>query len=65
MNKKYIADKIEGIRIDVSNMIQDLVDERNAWPERFDLSNKVKLKELRTICKRLDRLHTRLLKNKP
>lgn len=66
MNKisnKTLLNKLEGLRIDVSNLTQELIDEKNAWREHFNDIDELRLRELRSIEGRLDRLHTRILKN--
>lgn len=60
---KILTTKIQELRMDVGEIVQELVDERNYWPDRFSDVNRIRLKNLRTIEKKLDRIHTRLLKN--
>jgi hypothetical protein len=62
--RKKIANRVDSIRIDIDNMIEDLRQERDAWRDRFNEVDKLRLKELYTISKKLSRLSNTLQKEK-
>ena len=53
---------VDSIRIDIDNMIEDLRQERDAWRDRFEEADKIRLKELIIISKKLNRLSKKLRK---
>ena len=55
---------VDAIRIDIDNMIEDLRQERDAWRDRFEEVDKLRLKELVVISKKLNRLSNTLNKKK-
>jgi hypothetical protein len=62
--RKKIANRVDSIRIDIDNMIEDLRQERDAWRDRFNEVDKIRLKELVTISKKLSRLSNTLQKER-
>jgi hypothetical protein len=62
--RKKIANRVDSIRIDIDNMIEDLKQERDAWRDRFNEVDKIRLKELVTISKKLSRLSNTLQKER-
>jgi hypothetical protein len=62
--KNTITKTVDSIRIDIDNMIEDLRQERDAWRDRFNEVDKLRLKELYTISKKLSRLSNTLQKEK-
>jgi len=59
LSQKEFESQITGLRIDISNMIEDLRINRDAWRERFTNADKVTLQELVAIEKKLERLSKR------
>jgi hypothetical protein len=57
-----IKKSVCGILIDIDYIIDDLRQERNAWPDRFDDTNRIRLKELVAVSKKLQRLYFTLNK---
>ena len=55
---------VDSIRIDIDNMIEDLRQERDAWRDRFNETDRLRLKELVVISKKLNRLSNTLNKKK-
>jgi hypothetical protein len=53
---------VDAIRIDIDNMIEDLRQERDAWRDRFEETDRLRLKELVVISKKLNRLSNTLNK---
>jgi hypothetical protein len=62
--KNTITKTVDAIRIDIDNIIEDIRQERNAWRDRFEETDKLRLKELVTISKKLNRLLNTLNKKK-
>jgi hypothetical protein len=60
ISNKELKSKLEGIRIDTDNMAEDLKQKRDAWPDRFEDSERLYLKELRTISTKINRLINRI-----
>lgn len=58
-----IVKTVDAIRIDIDNMIEDLRQERSAWRDRFEEADRLRLKELVVISKKLNRLSRKLNKN--
>jgi len=55
---------VDSIRIDIDNIIEDIRQERDAWRDRFEETDKLRLKELVVISKKLNRLSNTLNKKK-
>jgi hypothetical protein len=53
---------VDAIRIDIDNMIEDLRQERDDWRDRFEETDRLRLKELVVISKKLNRLSNTLNK---
>ena len=53
---------VDSIRIDIDDMIEDLRQERDAWRDRFEETDRLRLKELVVISKKLNRLSKKLRK---
>jgi hypothetical protein len=53
---------VDSIKIDIDNMIEDLRQERDAWRDRFEETDRLRLKELVVISKKLNRLSKKLRK---
>jgi len=53
---------VDSIRIDIDNMIEDLRQERDAWRDRFEETDRLRLKELVVISQKLNRLSKKLRK---
>ena len=62
--KNTMVKTVDAIRIDIDNMIEDLRQEREAWRDRFEEVDKLRLKELVVISKKLNRLSNTLNKKK-
>jgi hypothetical protein len=62
--KNTITKTVDAIRIDIDNIIEDIRQERDAWRDRFEETNKLRLKELVAISKKLNRLSNTLNKKK-
>lgn len=60
--KNNIVNRVDSMRIDIDNMIEDLRQERNAWCYRFNEVDKLRLKELVSISQKLNRLSNTLQK---
>jgi hypothetical protein len=60
--KNTITKRVDSIRIDVDNMIEDLRQERDAWRDRFEETDKLRLKDLVVISKKLNRISNTLNK---
>lgn len=53
---------VDSIRIDIDNMIEDLRQERDVWRDRFEETDRLRLKELVVISQKLNRLSKKLRK---
>ena len=53
---------VDSIRIDIDNMIEDLRQERDAWRDKFEETDRLRLKELVAISQKLNRLLKKLRK---
>jgi hypothetical protein len=62
--KNTMVKKVDAIRIDIDNMIEDTRQERDAWRDRFEETDRLRLKELVVISKKLNRLSNTLNKKK-
>ena len=60
--KNNIAERVNSINIDIDNIVEDLRQERDAWRDRFEEADKLRLKELVVISKKLNRIYKRLKK---
>ena len=62
--KNTMVKTIDAIRIDIDNMIEDIRQERDAWRDRFEETDRLRLKELVVISQKLNRLSSTLNKKK-
>lgn len=62
--KNTVAKRVDSIIIDIDNMVEDLRQERNAWRDRFEETDNLRLKELISISKKLNRISNRIKKQK-
>ena len=62
--KNTMIKTVDAIRIDIDNIIEALREERDAWRDRFEEADKLRLKELVVISKKLNRLSNTLNKKK-
>ena len=60
--KNTIAKRIDSIITDIDNMVEDLRQERDAWRDRFNETDNLRLKELVSISKKLNRITNRVKK---
>jgi hypothetical protein len=62
--KNKMVKTVDAIRIDIDNMIEDIRQERDAWRDRFEETDRLRLKELVVISQKLNRLSNTLNKKK-
>jgi hypothetical protein len=59
--KNNLSKRVDSIIIDIDNMVEDLRQERNSWPDRFNECDKIRLKELISISQKLKRISNKIL----
>lgn len=62
--KNTMVKTVDAIRIDIDNMIEDIRQERDAWRDMFEETDRIRLKKLVVISKKLNRLSNTLNKLK-